>query len=172
MLELTADRRLVGVPGEDPRRRRELHQLHHRRAADLRRPTADRVLEQHVAREADLVVDDECDAVVGVARQRDRTGAEAAGDEIAGHDGDAEARAQVVLVLDVIGVRVRPQEVRRRQALALDELEQRAERGTAVDEHRRAAGRVADDVGVRQPPLVHRPTDDHATTLRKIREPG
>ena len=97
---------------------------------------------------------------------------EAAGDEIARHDGDAEARAQLVLVLDVIGVRVRPQEVRRRQALALDELEQRAERGTAVDEHRRAAGRVADDVGVRQPPLVHRPTDDHAYTLRKFREPG
>ena len=121
--------------------------------------------------ETDLVVDDECDAVVGVTGQRDRPCGEAAGDEIPGHDGDAEARAEIVLVLDVIGVRVRPQQVRRRQALALDELEQRAERGTAVDEHRRATGRVTDDVGVRQPPLVHRPTDDHATTLRKIRTP-
>ena len=74
-------------------------------------------------------------------------------------------------MLDVIGVRVRSQEVRRRQALALDDLEQRAEWGTAVDEDCRATGSVADDVGVRQPPLVHRPTDDHATTLRKIRTP-
>ena len=101
----------------------ELHQLHHRFPADVRRPAADRVLEQHITREAHLVVDDECDAVVGVARERDRAGTQAAGDEIAGHDGTAEARAKVLLVLDVIRVRVRPQEMRRRQAFALDELE-------------------------------------------------
>ena len=152
---------------------RQRHQaVHHRALHDVGRAAADRILEEHVAAEAHLVVDDERDAVVGVARQRDRAHDEAAGDEIAGDDGDPEALAELVLVLDVVGVRVRPQEVRRRQPLALDDLEQGPERGAAVDEHGRSARCVADDVGVRQPALVHRPTDDHPYTLRKFRGPG
>ena len=91
-----------------------------------------------------------------------------AGDEIARDDGDPEPLAELVLVLDVIGVRVRPQQVRRCQPFALDDLEQRPERRAAVDEHGDPAGLVADHVRVRQPALVHRPSDDHAYTLRNV----
>ena len=70
-------------------------------------------------------------------RQRDRAGSEAAGDEIPGHDGDAEPRAEVVLVLDVIGARVRAQtRCAGVSVLALDGLQQRAERGAAVERTR------------------------------------
>ena len=74
----------------------------------------------------------------------------------------AEPLAQLVLAIDVVRVPVRPQDVRRRQALlALDELEQRLERGTAVDEDRGATGLVGEDVGVRQPDVVHGALDQH-----------
>ena len=72
-------------------------------------------------------------------------------------------------MLDVIGVRVRPQQVRRRQALALDELEQRAERRSAVDEDRRATRRVADDVGVRQP--AARASTDRRSCVHPTQDP-
>ena len=104
--------------------------------------------------------------------QRDRPDVQPSGDEIARDDGDPEALAELGLVLDVVGVGVSAQKVRRRQPLPLDELEQRLERRPAVDEHGRAPGHVADDVRVREPALVHRPTDDHWYTLRKSAEPG
>jgi hypothetical protein len=159
------------VAGQDTRVRRERHQHVHHRSADALEVVAraaDRVLEERVAAEAELPVDDERDAVVAVAGRRQRLDAEAAGLEVAGDDLDAE----LVLVLDVVGMRVRAQQVGRGEALALDDLEQRPKRGTAVDEHGRPAGLVTEDVGVREPALVHRPTDDHRYTLRNFRDPG
>ena len=64
-------------------------------------------------------------------------------------------------MLDVIRVAVGAKDVRRREPLALERLEQRLERRAAVDEHRDAARLVADEKRVREPPLVHRPLDDH-----------
>ena len=83
-----------------------------------------------------------------------------------GHDGDPEPARELVLVLDVIRMAVRAEDVRRREPLALDRLEQRLERRPAVDEHGHAAGLVADDEGVREPARVHRALDDHAQSLR------
>ena len=45
--------------------------------------------------------------------------------------------------------------------LALDGREQRLERRAGVDEHRRPAGLVPDEVGVREPAGIHAPHDEH-----------
>ena len=169
MLPLAPDRRLLRVARQHAELGRQGHQaVHHRAPDDVGRAAADRVLEQHVSAEAHLVVDDERDAVVGVARQRDRTDGQPAGDEVARDDGDPETVAELILVLHVVGVSVRPQQVRRGQPFALDELEQRLERRTAVDEDGDAARRVADDVCVREP--ARRASTDRRScgyTLRK-----
>jgi hypothetical protein len=158
------------VAGEHTQAVVEGHQpLHHRIAHDVRGPAADRVTEERVAREADLVVDHERDAVVGVPGRLDRLDAQAARLDRSGEDGDREPARELVLVLDVIRVAVRTQDVRRCEPLALDRLEQRLERRPAVDEHRHAARRVADDEGVREVPRVHRALDDHAQSLRHWR---
>ena len=133
---------------------------------------ADRALEQHVATEAHLVVDDERDAVVGVARKRDRSDDEPAGDEVTGDNRDPEELAELVLMLDVIRVRMRSQQVRGRQVLAGHDLEQWLERRPAVDENGRSLRRVTDHVGIGQPSRMHRPTDNHRYTLRNCDQPG
>ena len=148
----------------------ERHQpLHHRVAHDVRRPAADRVAEQRVAREADLAVDDERDAVVRVAGRLDRLDAQATRADRPRQDRDPEPGRELVLVLDVIRVAMRAEDVRRREPLARERLEQRLERRPAVDEHGHAARLVADDERVREVPRVHRALDDHAQSLRHRR---
>ncbi len=148
----------------------ESHQPpHHGVAHDVRRPAADRVAEERVAREADLAVDDECDTVVRVTGRVDRLHAQAARLDRPRQDRDPEPARELVLVLDVIRVAVCAEDVRRRETLALDRLEQRLDRRPAVDEHGHAARLVADDEGVREVPRVHRALDDHAQSLRDQR---
>ena len=140
----------------------EAHELlHHGVPHDVGRAAPDGRSEERVAREAELVVDDECDAVVGVTRRRDRLDAEPSRLDRSRHDRDPEPTGQELLVLDVIRVAVRAKDVRRRQPFALEGLEQRLERRAAVDEQGDAARLVADEERVREPPLVHRPLDDH-----------
>ena len=154
------------MAGEHASLVRKRHQaLHHGRADDVGGAAADRVAEERVAGEAHAV-HDERDAVVGVAGRRDRLDSEPSGLERARHHGDAEAARQLVLVRHVVGVAVRAQDVRRREALALDRSEQRLERRTGVDEDRDAARLVADHEGVRKPVGVHRALDDHGHRLR------
>ena len=74
-----------------------------------------------------------------------------AGLERALDDLDAVALDELRVAGDVVGVRVRRQQVRHVQALALDDLVQRLERRAAVDEDRRAAGLVREQVRVREP---------------------
>ncbi len=73
-----------------------------------------------------------------------------------------EALDELVVPRDMVGVPVRDEEVRRRQALALDRVEERLQRSAAVDEHRRSAGLVSEEECVRQPARVHAALDDHA----------
>jgi hypothetical protein len=110
-----------------------------------------RVAEERVAGEADLAVHDERDPVVRMAWRRDRLDPEPAGLHRARDDGDPEPGRQLVLVLDVVGMAVGAQEVRRREAVALDRLQQRLERRPRVDEDGDSARLVADDERVRQP---------------------
>ena len=62
----------------------------------------------------------------------------------AGRDLEAEALDELVVARDVVGVAVRDEQMRRREPLALDRLEQRLERRAAVDEDGRSAGLVRD----------------------------
>ena len=88
-----------------------------------------------------------------------------AGLERALDDLDAVALDELRVAGDVIGVRVRRQQVRHVQALALDDLVQRLERRAAVDEDRRAAGLVREQVRVREPVGMHAPLDQHGKTV-------
>src|SRR4029079_19530953 len=99
------------------------HLPHHRAATDVRGAPAYRVAEERVAREADLAVDDERDAVVGVPGSLDRLDAQAARLDRSGEDGDPEPACELVLVLDVIRVAVGAKDVRRCEPLAPDRLE-------------------------------------------------
>ena len=72
LVPLAADRRLVGVAREHAQLVGERHEAVHHRGPNLGEIAAtDRVLEQGVAGEQDLVVDDERDHVVGVAGGRE-----------------------------------------------------------------------------------------------------
>src|SRR5262249_16230907 len=104
--------------------------------------------------------------------QRDPAHREPARRDVARDDRDAEAVAKLVLVLDVVAMRVRAQQVGGCKALPLDDIEQRGERCSAVDEHRRSPGPVSEEVGIGQEALVHRPADDHSYTLREGRGGG
>jgi hypothetical protein len=73
-----------------------------------------------------------------------------------------EQAVQLVVVLDVIGVTVRGQEVRDRQALALDDLEQRLQRRARVDENGGSTRLVGDQVRVRQETGIDAPVNKHA----------
>ena len=120
---------------------RERHQpLHDGHAHDVGRPAADGVAEERVAGEAQLAVDDERDAVVRVPGRRDRLDPQAAGLDVARHDRDAEALVSSSSCSTWSACAVRPEDVRRRQPLPLDRLEQRLERRAAVDEHARPPG--------------------------------
>ncbi len=122
---------------------------------------ADRVLEEDVAREAGLAVDDEGEVVVLVARGRQRLDVQAADLERAGHDLEPE----LVLVLDVVGIGVRPQDVARLDAPLLGGGQQRLERRAGVHVDRRPAFLVRDEIGVRKPAWMQRPFDEHAARL-------
>ena len=67
----------------------------------------------------------------------------------------------------VVGVRVRREQVRDRESFALDGLVQRLERRAAVDENRRPARFVRDEVRVREPLGMHAPLDQHAGTVHR-----
>ena len=67
---------------------------------------------------------------------------------------------------DVIDVRVRAEHMRGRQPLALDDRQQRLERGAGVDEDRHSPGLVTEHEGVREPVVFHRPLEDHRHRLR------
>ena len=125
------------------------------------RSAADRVLEKDVAGEADLAVDDEREVVVLVTRGRQCRDVEAAHLERAGHHFEPE----LVLVLDVVGIRVRAEDVGRLDAPPLGGGQQRLERGPCVHVHRRAALLVRDEIGVRKPAWMQRPFDEHAARL-------
>ena len=102
-------------------------------------PAADGVLEEDVGREADRVVREEGEMVVGVAGRLQRLDPEPARLDAALDDLDAVARDELVVARDVVAVGVGREQVRDRQPFALDHLVQRVERRAAVDEHGRAA---------------------------------
>ncbi len=109
--------------------------------------------------------DDERDAVVGVPGRRERSIRSppvSTGPDVIS---SAEALDELVVAGDVIGVAVGDEKVRRRDALALDRLEERLERRAAVDEDRRPAGLVGEQEGVREPGRVHAPLDDHRAQI-------
>ena len=168
MLPLAADRRLVGVARQDTAVVRHRHvDLEHRALDLLEVAAADRVLEERVAGEGRLVVDDEADHVVRVTRRRDRLDHQLAHLERAALDGEAE----LAFVRDVVGVRVRAQHVRRRHAPLLGGPQERLERCSRIDEDGGSAGLVGDEVGVRQPPVVHAPRYQHADRLTGPHDP-
>ena len=141
---------------------RQLHQYVHDRASDLLEvAAADRVLEEHVAREAGLAVDDEGEVVVLVPRSLQRPDREPTGLEVALHDRDAIAGSNLVVACDVIGIGVGREQMGDRQAVPLDGLEERLERRPAIDEHSRPADLVADDVGVGKPARIHAAVNEH-----------
>ena len=80
LVPLPADRRLVGVTREHASLGRQLHEHVHHRMADRRHvpSSPDGVLEDDVAREAELAVDDEGEMVLRVARRRERLDPQAA----------------------------------------------------------------------------------------------
>ena len=80
--------------------------------------------------------------VVGVPGRLERLDAQAAGLERALDDLEPVALDELVVAGDVVGMRVRRQQVGDRQPFALDDLVQRGERRAAVDEDGRAAGLV------------------------------
>ena len=121
-------------------------------------PTASR--NKRVAREAQ-VPDDERDAVVGVPGRRQRVDLETSGLDRPGHDLEREALDELVVAGDMVGMSMGDQEMRRRDALALDRGEQRLERRAGVDEDGRPSGLVGEQEGIREPRLVHAALDDH-----------
>ena len=148
---------------QDARLVRKLHEHVHHGALDRRHvaPAADRVLEEDVAREAGLAVEDEREVVLLVARGRQRRHVEAAHLERAGHHFEPE----LVLVLDVVGIGVRAEDIARLDAPLLGGGQQRLERGPCVHVYGRAALLVRDEVGVRKPAWMQRPFDEHAARL-------
>ena len=114
LLPLAPDRRLVGVPGEDACVRRELHQTSITERT-VEGPAADGVLEEDVAREEHLAVDDEGEMIVGVAGRRERLNAQPGELQRAGDD----LQPELALVLDVVRVGVRSQDVARPDVPAL-----------------------------------------------------
>jgi hypothetical protein len=141
---------------------REEHQDVHHRAADLLEvAAAHRVLEEHVAAATELVVDHEREVVVLVPGRRQRSDREAADLEVALHDPAVVASENCAVAGDVVRVGMRRQEGRDGQAVARDGVEQRSKRCARVDEHRRSARFVADQVRVREPARIHAPFDDH-----------
>ena len=62
---------------------------------------------------------------------------------------------------DVVGVVVRDEQVRRLEPMPLDRLDERLERGAAVDEHRGPSLLLGEDVGVREPRRMQASLDDH-----------
>jgi len=62
---------------------------------------------------------------------------------------------------DVVGVAVGDEEMGRRHPLALDRLQERLERRAAVHEDRCSSRLVSQQEGVREPPGMHAPLDDH-----------
>ena len=87
--------------------------------------------------------------------------AETAGFEGALDDLEAVALAQLTVAGDVIRVGVRRQQVCDRQAVPLDSVVERLERRTRVDEDRRAALFVSDEIRVREPAWMHASLDEH-----------
>src|SRR3954452_6032001 len=196
-LPLLRGRRRVGVPGSQDRlRRREEQHVHDRglevlvaRAAGGADP-ADGVLEQRVAAE-EVALDQEAQHARRVPRGVERHDLEASRrDRLArlhraGRLGDLVALGRVDEHLhvgpalldrgdlgDVVVVMVGEQDVRRRQVVAADRVEQRLHRPAGVDEERLAARLGRDQVGVREELRVHRPLEDHARHSTRAGRPG
>ena len=149
-------------PGQHARVGRKLHQDVHHRAADLLEVAAAHgVLEEHVSGAAELLVDHKGQVVVLVPGCLERAHGEPAGLEVALHDRDAIAGANLVVACDVIGVGVGREQMGDGQAVPLDGLEERLERSARIDEDARPARLVSDQVGVGEPARVHAPLDDH-----------
>src|SRR5262249_14825284 len=112
LVPLPADRRLVRVTGQDPDLMRQGHENLHHRGADLGdRATPDRIPEERVSGEAERVTREERDAVVGVARGRERLDAQASRFDPAARDLEAVAVDELVVPGDVVGVPVRDEQV-------------------------------------------------------------
>jgi hypothetical protein len=108
-----------------------------------RRPAADRVLEEDVRRERTVSFDDEREVVGGVPGCLERLDRQPAGLERPLTISTPYRSTSSASPATWSGWRVRRQQVRHVQALALDDLVQRLERRAAVDEDRRAAGSSA-----------------------------
>ncbi len=72
-----------------------------------------------------------------------------------------DRQSQLALVRDVVGVRVRAQDMRRRHAPLPCFRDQRLDGGAAVDEDGRSTRLVRDEVGVGQPARIHAALDEH-----------
>ena len=81
--------------------------------------------------------------VVGVPRRLERLDPQAAGLQRALDDLEPVALDELIVPRDVVGVRVRRQQVGDGQPFALDGLVQRPERSAAVDEDGRSARLVS-----------------------------
>ena len=76
-------------------------------------------------------------------------------------DGDTKPREHLAVARNVVGVGVRRQQMRDLDPFPLDSLEQRLQGGARVHEDRGSAGLVRHQIGVRQPPGMHAPLDEH-----------
>jgi phage shock protein A len=162
LLPLTADRRLVGVAREDSGLRWQLHQdVHYRLPHLFEVPAPDRILEERVACEDGLAVDDERDHVVGVAGRCQRLHSQAT------HLGGTglDRQAELALVLDMVGMRMGPQDDLRLDPPVLRRLLQRLERRSGIDVQGGPALLICNEVGVREVARMQAPFDEHGGTL-------
>jgi len=77
------------------------------------------------------------------------------------HLGDRELGFQPLQLCDVVVVMVGEQDVRDADVALARRLDERLDRAAGVDEEALPLA-VADEVGARQPVVVHRPLEDHA----------
>src|SRR6202012_253563 len=81
-----------------------------------------------------------------------------------GDDRDGVPLHELVLVLDVVVMRVRPQEGNRSHAPGLRRLDERGDAGAGVDEHCRSTFH-GEQIRVAQPAGMHAPLDKHGARL-------
>jgi hypothetical protein len=168
----------LGRQGENPLHDRALQLLV---ASARARRTADRALEDEVGGEAVRAVDEEGEVAGTVTGRVDREDLEAArADDIARRERlvhappqlpcrrlvrqhrHAEAGAEIRGVDDVVVVVVRQEDVRDRDSVARDALEQGIDDTVAVDQNAVTSGPLRDEIGVREPGRMLGALDDHA----------
>ena len=151
-------------PGIDAQLVRQRHERVHDGSLDgLEVAATDGVLEQRVPGEDRLAVDHERDTVFRVSRRGQRLEAQAARLDGPVQDRAREALDELVVAGDVVAVPVRREHVRDGQPVLIDGGEQRLERCARVDEHRRAARLVVDEVRLREPARIHAGQDLHGS---------